>query len=134
CTTKAKAACAISGPELILAPMGGGPPIRVKLAPHRVADVRSSLSPGMSEPAVHVWIGVQQCIKCEWPDYRADKPSQGDVLHAPKRRDIGLIKQVLRGKIPGIPGIFPLRTCLMRPISLRFGACRTSPWDGLSAR
>ena len=86
------------------APKGRFPPIRVKLVPHRVADVRSSSSSGMGEAAIHVGIGVQQSVKRERADDRANQPSQGCMLHAPERREVGLVKQVLRGKSPGIPG------------------------------
>ncbi len=40
----------------------------------------------------------------EWADDDADQDHQHGFLHGPKRRDVGGVEQVFRGKIPGSPG------------------------------
>jgi hypothetical protein len=53
---------------------------------------------------MHVGAGPQQIIGGNAAENREQQHAQGDVPHPPKGGDVGGIAQVLRGKIPGIPG------------------------------
>jgi len=64
-------------------------PIGVKLSLHGVLDVWSSLSSGVGEAAMHVWVGVQQGLEGERADDGDKQPPPGDVLHPPERGDVG---------------------------------------------
>jgi len=82
----------------------GQSPICVKLAPHWVANVRSLGSSGMCEIAMDVGFCLQQRVEPQRSDDREHEVERCGVLDAPERGDIGGAEQLLRGKIPGIPG------------------------------
>jgi len=82
----------------------GGDPIGVKLAAHRIADVRLSFASGMGEAAMHVGSGLQEVIESDAADDGDEQHPSGDVPHAPERGGVDSVEQVLRGKKPGIPG------------------------------
>jgi hypothetical protein len=58
----------------------------------------------MSEAAMHVGSGVQQIIEGKAAEDRKEQHPPGDVPQPPQRGDVGGVEQVLRGKIPGLPG------------------------------
>jgi hypothetical protein len=58
----------------------------------------------MSEAAMDIGVGAPQCVETERSDDRENEQERCGVLDAPERRDIGRVEQVLRGKLPGIPG------------------------------
>ena len=84
--------------------LGGESPIGVKLAAHWVADIRLSFASGMGEAAMHVGSGLQEVIESDAADDGDEQHTSGDVPHAPERRGVDSVEQVLRGKKPGIPG------------------------------
>ena len=51
-----------------------------------------------------VGVGFQEVIWRELADDAHEQQTEADMPDAPKRRDVGGVKQLLRGKIPGIPG------------------------------
>jgi Transposase IS66 family len=79
-------------------------PIGVKLAPHRIADMRFSFSSGVSEAAMHVGGSVPKIIESDAAKNCDEQHTPGDVPHAPERRGVSSVEQVLRGKMPGSPG------------------------------
>jgi hypothetical protein len=46
--------------------------------------MRLPRSPGMCQAAMHVGIGMQQRVKQQRSDDRANEPPQRDILHPPK--------------------------------------------------
>jgi len=78
--------------------------IGVKLAAHRIVDIRLSFASGMAEAAMHVGGGLQEVIESDAADDGDEQHTSGDVPHAPERRGVDSVEQVLRGKKPGIPG------------------------------
>jgi hypothetical protein len=58
----------------------------------------------MGEAAMHVGAGVQQIIEGKAAEDSQEQYPPGDVPHPPQRGDVGGVEQVLRGKIPGLPG------------------------------
>jgi hypothetical protein len=58
----------------------------------------------MGEAAMYVLIGVEQVDDGERTDDGGEQNPLGEFPCAPDRRHVRRLKQVLRGKIPGIPG------------------------------
>jgi hypothetical protein len=58
----------------------------------------------MGEAAMHVGAGVQQISEAKAAEDSKEQYPPGDAPHPPERREIGGVEQVLRGKIPGLPG------------------------------
>jgi len=83
---------------------GGVIPIGVKLATQRIADMGFSFSSGMGEAAMHIGGCLQEIIESDAADDGDQHHAPGDIPHAPERRRVGSVEQVLRGKMPGIPG------------------------------
>jgi hypothetical protein len=79
-------------------------PIGVKLATHRIAEVRFSFSSGMGEATMHVGACVQEIVESDAADDGDEQDPPRDVPHPPERRDVGGVAKVLRGKRPGNPG------------------------------
>jgi len=82
----------------------GGALTGVKLAAHRIVDIRLSFASGMGEAAMHVGGGLQEVIESDAADDGDEQHPSGDVPHAPERRGVDSVEQVLRGRKPGIPG------------------------------
>jgi hypothetical protein len=88
-----------------LSPWAGGPiPIGVKLASYGIADIRLSFASGMGEASMHVGGGLQEVMESDAADDGDQQHTSGDVPHAPERRGISSVEQVLRGRRPGNPG------------------------------
>jgi hypothetical protein len=66
--------------------------------------MRFSSSSGVCEAAVDVSVGAEKVIGSEIADDADEQQAKGNVPHAPKRRDVSGVEQLLRGKIPGTPG------------------------------
>jgi len=79
-------------------------PVGVKLAAHRIADIQLSFASRMGEAAVHVGSGLQEVIESDAADDGDQQHTSGDVPHAPERRGVNSVEQVLRGRKPGNPG------------------------------
>ena len=62
----------------------GQHPIGVKLAAHRIADIRLSFASGMGEAAMHVGSGLQEVIGSDAADDGDEHHPSGDVPHAPE--------------------------------------------------
>src|SRR5215218_943460 len=82
----------------------GGRPIGVKLASYGIADIRLSFASGMGEASMHVGGGLQEVMESDAADDGDQQHTSGDVPHAPERRGISSVEQVLRGRRPGNPG------------------------------
>jgi hypothetical protein len=67
-------------------------------------EMRSSLSSGMGEASMYVGSGPQEILRDKTAEDGEPHQPQGGVPDAPQRGDISSVEQVLRGKIPGIPG------------------------------
>src|SRR3954453_6634126 len=83
---------------------GGGYPIGVKLASYGIADIRLSFASGMGEASMHVGGGLQEVMESDAADDGDQQHTSGNVPHAPERRGISSVEQVLRGRRPGNPG------------------------------
>src|SRR3954463_16249871 len=83
---------------------GGLPPIGVKIASYGIADIRLSFASGMGEASMHVGGGLQEVMESDAADDGDQQHTSGDVPHAPERRGISSVEQVLRGRRPGNPG------------------------------
>src|SRR3954452_17895093 len=83
---------------------GGLNPIGVKLASYGIADIRLSFASGMGEASMHVGGGLQEVMESDAADDGDQQHTSGDVPHAPERRGISSVEQVLRGRRPGNPG------------------------------
>lgn len=79
-------------------------PIGVKLASYGIADIRLSFASGMGEASMHVGGGLQEVMESDAADDGDQQHTSGDVPHAPERRGISSVEQVLRGRRPGNPG------------------------------
>jgi hypothetical protein len=53
---------------------------------------------------MYAWPSAEQVSEGERPEHDEAEQQQSGALHPPQRRQISGVKQVLRGKIPGIPG------------------------------
>jgi len=53
---------------------------------------------------MHVGGGLQEVIESDAADDGDEQHTSGDVPHAPERRGVDSVEQVLRGKKPGLPG------------------------------
>src|SRR5215208_1266498 len=94
-----------AGPPAALdEPRGGGAPIGVKLASYGIADIRLSFASGMGEASMHVGGGLQEVMESDAAEDGDQQDTSGDVPHAPERRGISSVEQVLRGRRPGNPG------------------------------
>jgi hypothetical protein len=58
----------------------------------------------MGEAAMHVGAGVQQIVEGKAAEDSEEQYPSCEVPRPPERRRIGGVEQVLRGKIPGLPG------------------------------
>jgi hypothetical protein len=58
----------------------------------------------MCESAMDVGAGVQQIIESKAAEHGDQQDAPGDVPHPPERWEVSGVEQLLRGKIPGIPG------------------------------
>ena len=79
-------------------------PIRVKLVSQGVAYLRLTFSSGVGQAAMNVVMRVEQDVERDGADDNADEAPRDHGVSAPKRRNIGLVDEVLRGKYPGNPG------------------------------
>ena len=82
----------------------GNLPIGLKLASYGIADIRLSFASGVGEASMHVGGGLQEAMESDAPDNGDQQHTSGDVPHAPERRGISSVEQVLRGRRPGNPG------------------------------
>src|SRR4051794_20447685 len=78
--------------------------IGVKLASYGIADIRLPFASGMGEASMHVGGGLQEVMESDAADDGDQQHTSGDVPHAPERRGISSVEQVLRGRRPGNPG------------------------------
>jgi len=93
------------GPEVLGGlKLGGVWGIGVKLASYGIADIRLSFASGMGEASMHVGGGLQEVMESDAADDGDQQHTSGDVPHAPERRGISSVEQVLRGRRPGNPG------------------------------
>ena len=53
---------------------------------------------------MHVGSGLQEVIESDAADDGDEQHPSGDIPHAPERRGVDSVEQVLRGKQPGLPG------------------------------
>jgi hypothetical protein len=53
---------------------------------------------------MHVGGGLQEVMESDAADDGDQQHTSGDVPHAPERRGISSVEQVLRGRRPGNPG------------------------------
>src|SRR4051794_17083497 len=83
---------------------GGPSPIGVKLASYGIADIRLSFASGVGEASMRVGGGLQEVMESDAADDGDQQHTSGDVPHAPERRGISSVEQVLRGRRPGNPG------------------------------
>jgi hypothetical protein len=58
----------------------------------------------MGEAAMDVGASVQEIAEGNAAEDGKEQHAQGEVPHPRQRGDVGGIEQVLRGRIPGIPG------------------------------
>ena len=63
-----------------------------------------SLSSGVCEAAMDVSVGAKEVAKAKSAHDQVEQQTQGGLPRAPERRNVGDVKQVLRGKTPGNPG------------------------------
>jgi hypothetical protein len=69
-----------------------------------ISDLKLSLSRCVGETAVNLWFRRDEINERKWAKNDGEQNQKRHLLHGPKRRDVGRVKKLLRGKSPGNPG------------------------------